>query len=408
MRRIIQLFVVMACGAASAVGSAASGPFESRSDSLWFDDDHYVTTFVGDFAYRWPYRSTSIYRPIPAWRYNRVDGLVLGIRMRPLEWDSYERVGGYGQFGYAFASKRLQYELGAEARIGEPYGEEKVDVKFGAAYRRLTTTDDLWKSGWVENTLGAFFFNYDLFDYYEAEGWSVYSAVRVSPRLQFSVGFRSEEHRSMLRETGWSLFGGDSFRFNPPVIDGRMQSVVIVAEGGQVSRFHSLPSGAVFRVEAELGDGLGGDFAFNRVVADARGYIRTSGRTALALRARAGSASGTVPLQKAFTLGGIGSVRGYPQNAFLGDRMVLGNAELSISDFGLPGRLLDEFQLSAFFDAGWVRPPGSSFATNDIFSSAGVGVGFFDRRLRLDLAFPLSDRSGSRDPSLWLRLIPAF
>ncbi|MDX1740332.1 MAG: hypothetical protein R3178_03525, partial [Rhodothermales bacterium] len=52
--------------------------------------DYYLTTFVGEFAYRWPYKSTSIYRPSPSWRYNRVDGLVLGIRQKPLEWDAYE------------------------------------------------------------------------------------------------------------------------------------------------------------------------------------------------------------------------------------------------------------------------------------------------------------------------------
>lgn len=371
-------------------------------------DDYYLASFVGDFAYRWPYRSTSVYRPIPAWRYNRVDGLVLGVRMRPLAWDSYERIGGYGQIGYAFASEQVQYEIGAEARLGEPYGEETADVKLGAAYRRLTTTDDLWKSSWSENTIGAFLFNYDSFDYYEAQGWTAYSAARITPYFQLSAGFRSDEYRTITRETGWSLFGGDNFRFNPPATEGRMQSMVLVAEGGSVSRFHSLPSGAVFRVEAEIGDGLGGDFAFNRLVADGRAYVRTSRRTSLALRLRGGTTSGTVPLQKAFSLGGVGSVRGYPQNAFFGEKMALGNAEYSISDVRLFGDLFDDMQLSAFFDAGWVQRPGVSFSVDDVFTSAGVGVGFFDRRLRLDLAFPLTDRAGTREPSLWLRLIPPF
>ncbi|NNE45551.1 MAG: BamA/TamA family outer membrane protein [Rhodothermales bacterium] len=372
-------------------------------------DDHYLTAFVGDFAYRWPYRSTSVYRPTPAWRYNRVDGVVLGIRMRPLEWDSYERTGVHGQFGYAFASKRLQYEIGAEARLGEPYGEEGADVKFGGSYRRMTATDDLWKSSWAENTLGAFFFNHDIFDYYETEGWSVYSAARISPYLQFSAGFRSEDYRSVGRETGWSLFGGDHFRFNPPVRDGHMQSVVVVVEGGSISRFHSLPSGAVFRIQAELGDGLGGDFDFNRVMADGRVYIRTTRKSSLGLRMIGGRAAQSAPVQKAFTLGGIGSVRGYPQNAFFGHAMWVGNAEFSVSDFGLVGNLLDNFQVSGFFDAGWVDGPANeSFTVGDVFTSAGIGLGLFDRRVRLDLAFPLTDRGGSKDPSLWLRLIPAF
>jgi hypothetical protein len=370
--------------------------------------DYYLSTYVGDFAYRWPYKSVSVYRSIPAWRYNRVDGLVLGIRQKPLEWDAFERLGVYGQIGYAFAADRIQYEIGVEGRLGEPYGEEDFDVKIGGAYRHLTTTEDLWKSGWAENTLAAFFFDHDAFDYYHSEGWTVYTAARLGPYLLVSGGFRSEEHASTNQETRWSLFGRDHFRFNPPIDEGRMHSVVLVAEGGSVKRFHSLPSGAVFRIEAELGDGFGGDFAFNRVLADGRAYIRTGNRTALALRIRGGRARGTVPIQKTFTLGGLGSVRGYPQNAFLGESMLLGNAEYSIADLRLFGGLFSRLQLAAFVDAGWAGGPRRSFDVDDVFTSVGAGIGFFDRRLRLDLAFPMSDRGGSREPSLWLRLVPAF
>lgn len=372
--------------------------------------DEYLTTFVGDLSYRWPYRHTALYRPIPAWRYNRVDGLVLGVRKRPLEWDGYERMGIYGQVGYAFELKRVQFEAGAEARLGERYGEEGPDLKFGGAYRRLTTTDDLWKSGWVENTVASFFFSYDFFDYYETEGWTLYTIGKISPYVQLSAGFRSEDHATLARNTGWSLFGGENFRFNPGIEEGRMRSLVFALEGGSVSRFHTRPSGAVYRFEMEIGKGVGGDFAFNRFVADGRAYIRTTRRTTLSLRLRGGTASGeSVPLQKMFSLGGIGSVRGYPQNAFRGESMLLGNVEYAISDFEIFGDWLGGLQLSGFFDAAWVsRIDRTSFDADDMFRSAGIGLGFFERRLRLDLAFPLTDQGGTKDPSLWLRLIPAF
>ena len=39
----------------------------------------------------------------------------------------------------------------------------------------------------------------------------------------------------------------------------------------------------------------------------------------------------------------------------------------------------------------------------------GLGIGLDDRALRLELAFPLREGPwGDRDPSLWLRLNPAF
>ncbi len=414
---------LLAIRPAAAAGYDAAEPqparVEAAGDSLdsavqrtkWTDDaDNYLTTFVGDLSYRWPYRHTALYRPIPAWRYNRVDGLVLGVRKRPLEWDAYERVGLYGQVGYAFELKRVQYEAGAEVRLGERYGEEGPDLKLGGAYRRLTATDDLWKSGWAENTIASFFFSYDFFDYYQTEGWTVYAIAKASPYVQLSAGFRAEDYETLGRNTGWSLFGGEHFRFNPAVDEGRMQSLVFALEGGRVSRFHTQPSGIVYRLEMEIGKGMGGEFAFNRFVADGRAYMRTTRRTTLSVRLRGGRATGeSVPFQKTFSLGGIGSVRGYPQNIFRGERMLLGNAEYAISDFDVFGDWFGGLQLSGFFDAGWVSRVGkTSFEFDEMFTSAGVGLGFFERRVRLDLAFPLTDRGGSRDPSLWLRLLPAF
>ena len=374
-----------------------------------FDWHSYSGTFVGEYSYRWPYRrETALYRSIPAIRYNRVEGVVLGIGRRALEWSSYSRSTIYGQAGYAFSLDEWRATIGIETRLDNRRNSD-YGLKIGGAYRFNTDTKDRWKTSWLENSLAAFFFENDFFDYHEVEGWTLYAVQRITPYVQMSVGYRDEDYRSLRKHTGWSLFDGDGFASNPPIDEGQMQSFVFAIEGGRVRGLHSLPSGAAFRFEAEIGDGLGGDFAFNRYVGDARFYIPVTHFSSLSLRLRGGVTTGDfVPLQKQFTLGGIGSVRAYAQNSFPGTRMFLSNVEYIIDDVDLLG-FADDLQFIGFADFGWVNAFGTNdFDFDDVIPSAGFGIGLDDRDVRLELVFPLRDFGGKQDPSLWLRITPNF
>ena len=50
-----------------------------------------------------------------------------------------------------------------------------------------------------ENTLAAFLFHHDFFDYYEIEGGTVYAAARFTPLVQVSAGYRTDAYRSLSR-----------------------------------------------------------------------------------------------------------------------------------------------------------------------------------------------------------------
>lgn len=375
----------------------------------WRPDWDTPYAMVGEVWNRWPYPATALYRPIPAIRYNRVEGLVLGIGRGPLDWDSYERSRLYGQVAYAFGLERFRYEAGLEVRLGPRYGNDGFDVKLGGAYRKQTTTDDLWKSSWLENTAAALLFRNDFFDYFETEGWTIYAVTHLTPYLQAGAGFRQESHTQLNRTTSWSLFGGPGFRDNPDIRVGEMNTLALTLEGGRVEDFDDRPRGAGFRLEAEFGDGLGGDFGFNRYTGDLRLYLLPAGHTGLNLRLRGGLATGEVPPQKWFTLGGIGSMRAYPQNAFTGTRALLANAELAFyEDSPLDDLLWDGLYVFGLFDAGWTGAPGQAFALDDVLPAAGFGIGLDDRRLRLELVWPLRDPGTGTDPTLWLRITPAF
>ena len=368
-------------------------------------DNGWLGAHVGEFGYGWPFRETGTYRAIPAIRYNRVEGMVLGIRRLPLSWDSWDRARIYGHGGYAFGSDEWQYEIGGEARVGGRRSRSDVDLKLGGAYRMSTATQDIWKTSWLENSLAAFFFNHDFLDYFEVEGWTAYGALRLTPLLQVTAGYREEEYRSLTGDVSWSLFGGGDFRINPPIQPGDMRSVVVAVEGGSVRDLDWLPRGVAFRLEAEFGRDFGGEFDFNRYVGDARLYVPITRRSTLALRVRGGTSEGTLPLQKAYVLGGIGSMRSYPQNVFIGDRMLLGNVEYTWAQ----DWFWDDVTLSGFFDAGWVNNAGTDkFDFDDAYPSIGAGIGLVDRLVRLEVSWPLRDIAGEREPAVWLRVNPAF
>lgn len=372
-------------------------------DAGKFRIPHNSRTFVGEFTQRWPYREYGLYRNIPSIRYNRVEGLFLGIGRRPLEWSDSDRGRIFGQAGYGFGTEDWSYEIGAESRLGGGGRSNDFDVKIGGSFHRNTSTNDLWKSSWAENSAAAILFEHDFFDYHQTEGWTGYVVSRITPYAQLSVGYRADEYTSLSKVTAWSLFGNSEFRPNPGIVEGNMRSIVLALEGGQVRSFDQKPSGGAFRFEAEIGQGLGGDFDFSRYVGDIRGYAKLSRVTGLNVRVRGGFTEGTVPIQKAFTLGGVGSVRAYNQNVFLGTRMLLANAELALYQSGHGMSVL------GLFDAGWTNSSGKNeFSMDDVIPAAGFGVSFDDRAFRLEVAWPLKNMGTGMEPSVWVRIAPTF
>lgn len=366
--------------------------------------------WIGGFTGRWPYHDRALYRTIPPVRYNRVEGLFIGVAHDPLEWSDYDRGRIYGQVGYAFGLEDWRYEIGAETRLTGGRPSNVFDVKIGGAYHLNTGTKDLWKSSWAENTLAAGLFRHDFFDYYQTEGWTAYLVSRLTPYVQFSAGYREDEYDTLERSVTWSLFGGDPFRTNPAIRDGRMHSLVFALEGGRVRSMRYRPIGAAFRLEAEVGQGLGGEFDFSRYSGDVRTYTRISDYAGLNLRFRGGFTEGDVPVQKAFTIGGIGSVRSYDQNIFIGTRMLLANAELELYDPDIADWLFDDVTLFGLFDAGWTNTAAgrNDVRMDDVIPAAGFGIALDDRHIRFELAWPLRDLGTGREPTLWLRLNPTF
>jgi hemolysin activation/secretion protein len=155
---------------------------------------------------------------------------------------------------------------------------------------------------------------------------------------------------------------------NPAITEGRMRSLVATARFTSAGDLHpsrsserasflqrdlygvprepprALRAEATFEVASPRA--LGGDFDFRRFIGNARGHVALTGRTALEARLLVGLTSGTVPLEKRFFLGGVGTLRGYALKVFPGGNITLATAEARFD----PGSRVPRF--AVFYDGG--------------------------------------------------------
>jgi len=396
----------------STVSEAPSPDDPEREGGRWSDVRSTVSHHAGDYvgAHEWdeaPYaRESAVYRSGPPLRYNRVEGLVLGVQREPLRPGADDRTRAFGQLAYAFGLNDIRYTVGVESRL---YSTTSTNLRFGVQYHEQTLSTDRWKTSSLENSLSSIGFEDEFFDYYEAEGLTVY-AVQTLPRtVQVKAGFRAEAHRSLSRNIDWSVFESGRFRPNPAAEEGDLRALFASLTAGHISDPGGLPSGKAVRLATTVADGFGGSFAFTRHEADARGFLRLTPDTRLGLRLRGGYTTSGAPPQARFALGGVGSMRGYAQNRFRGTRMLLANAEYLIDGATIFDAVLDDVFVGGIVDAGWVGNPGDAFRVDDVLPSAGFSVGLDERQVRLDVVWPLRDRPDlSQTPSIRLRISPNF
>jgi hemolysin activation/secretion protein len=168
----------------------------------------------------------------------------------------------------------------------------------------------------------------------------------------------------------------------------------------------------------------GGQFSFNQYVVDIRRYQPLGFNSNLNIRVRGGTSEKSVPLQKQFEIGGIGTLPAYPYKYRSGSRMILANAELIVgtgffkdADFWLLD-VLDSFTWITFSDAGWVSDDTQSQVPynkwnkgfekinwDDFAHNFGVGIANRSGSFRFGYAWRTTDRTGG----LWfLRITRPF
>lgn len=360
---------------------------------------------------------------VQAVHYNRVNGLFLGIDtdyedffhdLTDLHGFDLQALGGY-----SFGQKEWQYQLGIEKSIGRR-------LKLGGDVHNVTTTEDYWRSGLMENTISSITLGYDYHDYYKAEGYSAYTSLRFFRNAYIGASYNYDVFGSLDAVTAYNIFSdGNIYRLNP-AIDGNFNEIDHQSIGLSLNlnpRLYNLTNNfsTSFTVRAEMGNlpESSNQFLFNKYIIQSKSLLRLDRSTFFKFRAMGGAITGIAPDFKQFALGGVGTMRATEYKSLQGNAMVLTNAELifgrnSDLDFGFVE--IEGFYISLFMDSGWTEYNSEletetdptiafdNFAFSDLTHNLGFGIG--SDAFRVEFAKPITDKGGFS--AIMIRLNPTF
>ncbi len=313
---------------------------------------------------------------LAGFRYNRVEALSGGVRA-DIPLDGETRLIGEARIGLADLVPNLS------ASLVRGYGNGELEM---SGYWRLQDIGDWGNPFSILRSAEALLLAYDDAQYYRVTGASIGWRGRGQVRTELRVF--AEGHRNAPKETDVSLphlLNDTEFPEN-----GTAENVTLCGTSGRVRlQAGRDPERAIFAAtlwaEAAVGD---------------RDYVRFAGsgstqvpllrHLAVALEASVGSSVGTPPPQRYYYLGGVETLRAFPNtpDANRGTAFWLGRLELGTRD--------PLVRIIVFSDIGWAGAR-SAFTFDDPAISAGLGVSALDGLLRFDVARSLR----GRDPDAW-------
>jgi len=307
-------------------------------------------------------------------RYNRVEGLSLGVRgqIRPQTPVGPLSVTATGRLGAA--------DLHPDVRVDATH--ETLRRKFTwSAYHELSAVDEDARHLGPGNSVTALLFGRDDGDYYRRSGTSIEWTPPAADRRSWRVRGYAEYHQAAETNTDFALahLGSSSWDF---------RDNVAAAEGWELGGVATLspwwgtdPRSLQAGLELEL-RGAGGDWSYARASLVGRTALPLTERSRVGLAAGAGTSWGDPPPQRLWLMGGAATLRGYGPRARVGTSFGRGRAELA--------RLFSFGAVSLFSDAAWAGDRGQ-IRWDDTLLSAGVGLSAVDGLIRIDAAWGLRD-----------------
>lgn len=332
------------------------------------------------------------------------------------------------RFNHTFIDGYASYKFGRDdpgysAGVERPIFRGPAKLFLGGEIHDVTASDDWWRISTFEQTLASLGFKNTFRDYYRRRGGQVFGALRAGEHNEISVMARWDRHQPLANATSYSFFRDDAeFRPALPVVDQHVNAFVLgytfdtrplTGAGNRAtyvrhlkdnlygSRARQYPGLRLDWTSEIAGRALQGDARFDRHIFHARGHLPLSRWTTLSLRGLFGFSNGTLPAERVFAVGGIGSVHGYSFKEAIGSGMALVNAEYRVN---LSQRGRDEghgANVFVFYDAGKVT--GDAAPKNWL---NGVGFGFGAAGVRLEFGFRANDIPESRQ--ILLRFSPTF
>ena len=370
-------------------GAATPGPEAAAPTSVFGADDPFADLPDEEKDTRPPGG-----RVRPYFDYNRVDQWVLGLdllyqpergmnpamRLRVVRAFQRKTEGpGDGQTLY-------------DLRLDQPLVRGRT-LRAGIARYRKTDDDGFGQVRAIENAFATALFRWDFRDWFEREGFEAGLAGEWGPRWSGAARWNADDYRS-ITELADGLAPAfrqhEPLRANPAIDDGRIQSVTFGAAYDSRSTPAQPRSGMLHRVEMETAGGaLGGDYGYHRYRGDFRFYVSPSPSHLFKTRLMAGTSGRdeTLPLQKSFAIGGVGTLRATPFRQFRGNQMFLWNADWAWEVLRRSSRnvaVKTGLSLVAFSDLGlaWDAPTWDA-GRRRMAWNVGLGAGTTDENFRV-------------------------
>jgi hypothetical protein len=299
-------------------------------------------------------------------RYNRIEGLSLGVRA--------DQVLGAG------------YSLHGAARIGVADREPNVELTGSrsdlrrtlslTAYNRLVSASDWGNPLSLGSSISAFLFGRDEGFYYRTSGVELTSAPDAGSESNFIWGLFAEQQRTATQRTTFSVarsVNGTQFEPNIEAVRGTYV-------GARASYLRSVgldPQGfrmfSDLRLEAAHGD----TGSYGRAALDLTGS-HGLGNGAASITVAGGSSVGVLPTQRYWFLGGTPTVRGQRPGVAAGDAFWLARAEMAYG--------VGVLRPVVFGDLGWAGDRTKWREIGQPASGVGVGTSLMDGLVRFDVA----------------------
>jgi hypothetical protein len=309
-------------------------------------------------------------------RYNRIEGLSLGVRA--------DQVLGAG------------YSLHGAARIGVADREPNVELTGTrsdlrrtvsiTAYNRLVSASDWGNPLSLGSSISAFLFGRDEGFYYRTSGVELTSAPDGVGESAFTWGLFAEQERTAAQRTTFSLahaINRAEFNFEPNV--EAVRGTYLGARTRYVRTLGLDPQGFRLFSDARLEGARGDTGSYGRAALDLTGS-HGIGNGAASITLAAGSSAGILPTQRNWFLGGTQTVRGQRPGVAVGNSFWLARAELA-HGVGVMRPVL-------FGDLGWAGDRKTWRQVGRPASGVGVGTSIMDGLVRFDVArgiFPEKD-----------------
>ena len=321
-----------------------------------------------------------------------VDGLAFPLGFDAVAYDrsgtNYTFIGGFAS--WKFGRDDAGFSLGVERPL-----LSNTRLFLGAELHDLTASDDMWRLANLEQTMASAGFKNTFRDYYRRRGVQVHAGARPNGHNEFLVSWRWDRHEPLENVSDFSLFRrGRDYRANLLAEDAELGAVVLayafdttsMDEQTIAQRYAQHLADDLFRARGTgrlglrldwtseiAGRAMKGDYDFTRHILNVRGGLRLGPRQVLAGRGLFGWSSGTLPVERQFAVGGVGSVHAHTFKEAAGSTLALFNAEYGFDltgdwHAGHSGAL----RLLVFYDAGRVGDPirGSS----NWLTAVGAGV----------------------------------